>query len=514
MFTRIALALFGQIPYRALPCMPAEVILLPLWFPFNMYNIATWSRTVIAPLLILLAKKPIAENPYRIGVAELFNRDPAEVAYFQPKNWVDRAFGLLDKALHVIEPHVPEKLRQKSIDTALAFTLERLNGEDGLNGIFPAMANALMAMHTLGFPDDNPDKAVCRKSLDRLLHDRGHEVYCQPCLRPPGIRRSPCMRRWRRAATSPTSSPRSTGWPPSRFPRRATGASARRGWFRAVGRSSSTIPVIPTSTTRRWWRRRSTAPTRRPASYDAARDADLKRADSWILGMQGSSGGFAAYDKDNNKEYLNHIPFADHGAMLDPDCVDVTARCVGYLAQRGYASNHPAMARAIAYIKAQQEPDGSWYGRWGVNYIYGVWSALIALNMAGESPDQPAIHRAIRWLNQIQNQDGGFGETTDDYIYHRYAPAGKSVPSQTAWALLALTAAGQGPSDSARRAAAWLLENQQADGLWRDPIYTGTGFPRMFYLQYHGYQAYFPLLALARWRNLNVSGERTVNYAV
>jgi squalene-hopene/tetraprenyl-beta-curcumene cyclase len=172
------------------------------------------------------------------------------------------------------------------------------------------------------------------------------------------------------------------------------------------------------------------------------------------------------------------------------------------------------MARAIAYIKAQQEPDGSWYGRWGVNYIYGVWSALIALNMAGESPDQPAIRRAIRWLHQIQNQDGGFGEATDDYIYHRYAPAGKSVPSQTAWALMALTAAGQGQSDSARRAAAWLSEAQQADGLWRDAIYTGTGFPRMFYLQYHGYQAYFPLLALARWRNVNVSGERTVKYAV
>ena len=184
MFTRIMLAMFGQIPYRALPAMPAEVILLPLWFPFNMYNIATWSRTVIAPLLILLAKKPVAENPYKIGVAELFNRNPADVAYFKPKNLVDRAFGLLDAALHWVEPHIPAKLRQKSIDKALAFTLERLNGEDGLNGIFPAMANALMAMHVLGFTDDDPNKAVCRKSIDRLLHDRGDEVYCQPCLSP------------------------------------------------------------------------------------------------------------------------------------------------------------------------------------------------------------------------------------------------------------------------------------------------------------------------------------------
>jgi squalene-hopene/tetraprenyl-beta-curcumene cyclase len=514
MFTRIALALFGQIPYRALPCMPAEVILLPLWFPFNMYNIATWSRTVIAPLLILLAKKPIAENPYKIGVAELFNRNPAEVAYFQPKNWIDRAFGWLDKALHFIEPHIPQKLRQKSIDAALAFTLERLNGEDGLNGIFPAMANALMAMHTLGFSDADPDKAVCRKSIDRLLHDRGHEVYCQPCLSPTWDT-SIALHAAMEAGGVTADLDVAFDWlaskqisAPGDWRKRAPGL-VSGGW--AFQFNNPCYPDLDDTAMVASALDRANKATGSP---DAGRDAALKRADSWILGMQGSTGGFAAYDKDNNKEYLNRIPFADHGAMLDPDCVDVTARCVGYLAQRGYASDHPAMARAIAYIKAQQEPDGSWYGRWGVNYIYGVWSALIALNMAGESPDQPAIHRAIRWLNRIQNQDGGFGETTDDYIYHRYAPAGHSVASQTAWALLALTAAGQGSSDSANRAAAWLLENQQADGLWRDSIYTGTGFPRMFYLQYHGYQAYFPLLALARWRNLNVSGERAPNFAV
>jgi squalene-hopene/tetraprenyl-beta-curcumene cyclase len=514
MFTRIALALFGQIPYRALPALPAEVILLPLWFPFNMYNIATWSRTVIAPLLILLAIKPVAANPGKIGVAELFNRDPADVAYFKPKNWIDRAFGWLDTALHWAEPHIPPKLRKKSIDAALAFTLERLNGEDGLNGIFPAMANALMAMDALGFPDDDPRKAVCRKSIDRLLHDRGEEVYCQPCLSPTWDT-SIAVHALLEAGADVADVKDALDWLASKqidsagdWRRRAPGL-VSGGWAFQFNN-----PCYPDLDDTAMVASALDRANRIEGAYDAARDADLRRADAWILGMQGKSGGFAAYDKDNNKEYLNRIPFADHGAMLDPDCVDVSARCLGYLAQRGYKSDHPAMARTIAYIKAEQEPDGSWYGRWGVNYIYGVWSALIALNIAGLPPEDDSIHRALRWLKLTQNQDGGFGETTDDYIYHRYAPAGKSVPSQTAWALLALCAAGEGGLDCARRAAGWLVANQREDGLWRDEIYTGTGFPRMFYLQYHGYQAYFPLLALARWRNLDASGEGAPHFAI
>ncbi len=514
MFTRIALALFGQIPYGALPALPAEVILLPLWFPFNMYNIATWSRTVIAPLLILLAKKPVAANPYKIGVSELFNQNPADVAYFRPKNWLDRAFGWLDSALHAIEPHIPARLRQRSIDAALAFTLERLNGEDGLNGIFPAMANALMAMHTLGFPDDDPSKAVCRKSLDRLLHDRGEEVYCQPCLSPTWDT-SIAVHALLEAGAELAEVKDALDWlatkqidAPGDWRKRAPGL-VSGGWAFQFNN-----PCYPDLDDTAMVASALDRANKIAGAYDAARDADLRRADAWIMGMQGSSGGFAAYDKDNNKEYLNRIPFADHGAMLDPDCVDVSARCLGYLAQRGYKSDHPALARTIAYIKKEQEPGGSWYGRWGVNYIYGVWSALIALNMAGVAPDEDCVRRAVRWLKQVQNQDGGFGETTDDYIYHRYAPAGKSVPSQTAWALMALSAAGEARSESARRAAAWLVDNQREGGLWRDDIYTGTGFPRMFYLQYHGYQAYFPLLALARWRNLDVSGAPAPQFAI
>jgi len=507
MFTRIALALFGQIPYRALPAMPVEIIRLPLWFPFNMYNIATWSRTVIAPLLILLAKKPVAANPFKIGVSELFVGDPAKVAYFQPKGLLDRAFGWLDTVLHAIEPHVPAGLRQKSIDQALDFTLERLNGEDGLNGIFPAMANALMAMHILGFPDDDPHKAVCRKSIDRLLHDRGDEAYCQPCLSPTwdtSIAVHALLEANEGKADRAADCADALAWlaskqidAPGDWRQRAPGL-VSGGWAFQFNN-----PYYPDLDDTAMVASALDRANRAYGGYDAQRDADLKRADAWIVGMQSSDGGFGAYDKDNNKEYLNRIPFADHGAMLDPTCVDVAARCLGYLAQRGYPATHPTMARCIGFIKAEQEPDGSWYGRWGANYIYGVWSALIALNMAGVSPDEDYIRRAVRWLKQVQNQDGGWGETCDDYLYHRYAPAGKSVPSQTAWALMALMAAGEAKSSCVRAGVAYLLRAQQDDGLWRDPLYTGTGFPRMFYLQYHGYQAYFPLLALARWRNLD-----------
>ncbi len=509
MFTRIALALFGQIPFRALPAMPTEIIGLPLWFPFNMYNIATWSRTVIAPLLILLAKKPVAANPRGVDLRELFVGDPATTDYFHPKGAIDKAFGLLDRALHWLEPHIPAKLRQWSIDKALAFTLERLNGEDGLNGIFPAMANALMAMHALGFPDSDPNKAVCRKSIDRLVHDRGEEAYCQPCLSPTWDTAIAAHAVIEADRGDPSAVKDALDWLASkqisapgdwrmRAPRLVSG-----GWAFQFNN-----PYYPDLDDTAMVASALDRANKGEGVYDGERDGDLKRADAWILGMQSSNGGFGAYDKDNNKEYLNRIPFADHGAMLDPTCVDVAGRCLGYLAQRGYSPAHPALKRMIAYIKAEQEPDGSWYGRWGANYVYGVWSALIALNAADEDPSQPYIQRAVRWLKQVQNQDGGWGETCDDYGYGRYTPAGKSVASQTAWALLALTAAGEVDSAAARAGVDWLLNNQREDGLWSDPLYTGTGFPRMFYLQYHGYQAYFPLLALARWRNLAQSGAR------
>jgi len=234
-----------------------------------------------------------------------------------------------------------------------------------------------------------------------------------------------------------------------------------------------------------------------PASAEA-----IARARDWIVGLQCRDGGWGAFDADNDHMYLNHIPFADHGALLDPPTADVSARCLGFLAQAGYAADHPAVAAAVAFLKREQEPDGSWFGRWGTNYIYGTWSVLIAFEQAGVAHDDPAVRRAVNWLASKQNADGGWGELNDSY--HDRKQAGgptASAPFQTAWALLGLLACGEVDSPVVRNAVRYLQRQQQKSGLWTDSRFTAPGFPRVFYLKYHGYCAYFPLWALAAYRN-------------
>ncbi|HET6518373.1 MAG TPA: prenyltransferase/squalene oxidase repeat-containing protein, partial [Geminicoccaceae bacterium] len=249
---------------------------------------------------------------------------------------------------------------------------------------------------------------------------------------------------------------------------------------------------------------------------DPARFAPaIGRATRWVLGMQSRNGGWAAFDADNTHTHLNHIPFADHGALLDPPTVDVTARCLGMLAQLGYDRDHPAVRRGVEFLGREQEPDGSWFGRWGVNYVYGTWSALCALNAVGEDPDQPCIRRAVAWLEARQRPDGGWGEDCGTYWNERrHGEARASTPSQTAWALLGLMAAGEAGSEAVRRGVAWLEAAPRDGARWREDLWTGIGFPRVFYLKYHGYAAYFPLWALARYRNLMRGNTRRVPYGI
>jgi squalene-hopene/tetraprenyl-beta-curcumene cyclase len=243
-------------------------------------------------------------------------------------------------------------------------------------------------------------------------------------------------------------------------------------------------------------------------SRDSARYAEsVRRALDWLVGMQSRDGGFAAFDADNTCYYLNKIPFADHGALLDPPTSDVTARVVTLLARVGRSQDKPALTRAIAYLRKQQEADGSWFGRWGTNYIYGTWSVLMSLAQAHIGPDDPMVKRAVAWLKLKQNADGGWGESNDSYALQARPPEDfGSTPYQTAWALLGLLSAGEAGSDAARRGADFLLHTRQADDLWNHPSYTAPGFPRVFYLRYHGYSAYFPLWALAAYRNLTRRG--------
>src|SRR5438270_321876 len=398
-FTRILIALFGEVPWRAVPVMPVEIMLLPNWSPFHIAKVSYWSRTVLVPLLVLMALRPRARNPLGITVRELFLEPPEAV-----RDWIGGptssplsvAFGMLDwletkQVLEVVGDWASARPGLRPGGWAFQFE----------NPYYP----------------DLDDTAAVALALDRFGSSR----------------------------------------------------------------------------------------------YRVAID----RAAEWVIGMQSRGGGWGSFDADNTHFYLNHIPFADHGALLDPPTADVSGRCLSFLTQIGYGRDHPAVAAAIDYLRAEQEPDGSWFGRWGTNYIYGTWSVLTSFNSAGLPADAPEVRRAVDWLVARQHKDGGWGEGGESYWTggpHGEAPY--STSSQTAWALLALMAAGEVCNPAVARGIAYLVESQDEDGNWDEPWYTAVGFPRVFYLRYHGYRAFFPLWALARFRRLSRGNSRQVPFGI
>lgn len=513
-FTRIALALFGQIPWRAVPEMPIEIMLLPRWFPFHLSKVSYWSRTVIVPLLILMAYKPKARNPRGTRIDELFLHHPEQERY--PMNATGDALGVffagLDTLLKSAGPRFPKGSRQRAIRKAIDFITPRLNGEDGLGGIFPAMANVVMAFDALGRPRDDAEFVTARKAVDKLLLDRGPDItYCQPCLSPIW---DTCLaaHALMEAGQDPSGQVmlKSNDWLLEREITETVGDWAWRrpglkpgGWAFQYGNDH--YPDVDDTAVVVMALDRSGDPRCRPA---------IERATDWILGMQSSNGGWGSFDAENEYYYLNSIPFADHGALLDPPTVDVTARCISMLAQLGYSPGNSAVRRGLDFLRREQEPDGSWFGRWGVNYVYGTWSALSAFNICGEDHQAPHIRKAVAWLQSMQRADGGWGEDCATYWTHRRGEIKTSTASQTAWALLGLMAVGEVDSDAVRRGIAYLAEAPREGAKWREKYYTGIGFPRVFYLNYHGYSAYFPLWALSRYRNLQRSNEPRVRYGM
>jgi squalene-hopene/tetraprenyl-beta-curcumene cyclase len=523
-FTRILLALFGVVSWRAVPMMPVEIMRLPMWFPFHLSKVSYWARTVIVPMLVLNAKRPRARNPRGVRIDEVFTNPPVHTGMpsrsgHQSRGWF-AFFRVVDSILRVADPLLPKAGRERAIDEAVRFVDERLNGEDGLGAIFPAMANSVMMYDVLGYPPEHPNRAIARKSLDKLLivddADDG-EAYCQPCLSPV----------WDTSLAAHALL--ETGMPKAR-------SAVARGleWL---------VPLQILDVRGDWISRR---PDVRPGGWAfqfanphypdvddtavvamAMERADrengtamygesIARAREWVVGMQSSDGGWGAFEPENTQYYLNNIPFSDHGALLDPPTVDVSARCLSMLAQLGETSlNSEPARRAFDYIVRGQERDGSWYGRWGLNYIYGTWSAMCALNAAGVAPTDPRMKRAADWLVGIQNSDGGWGEDGESYKldYRGYEQA-PSTASQTAWALLGLMAAGLVEHPAVARGVDYLLRTQQAHGLWDETRFTATGFPRVFYLRYHGYRKFFPLWALARYRNLTRDGLTRVTAAM
>jgi squalene-hopene/tetraprenyl-beta-curcumene cyclase len=497
--------------------MPVEITLLPEWFFFHLSKISYWSRTVIVPLLVLSAGRPRARNPHGITIRELFVRDPALIRDFirgpYRSGW-GRAFKALDVVLKRVERWFPRAVRQRATARAVDFVLERLNGEDGLGAIYPAMANTVMMFDMLGMPASQKEAAIAWQAVRNLIVDEdGVRAYVQPCVSPiwdTGLAGHAMAEAAFGSDLGAAPVQAASDWLAARQILDVKGDWALRrpdvqpgGW--AFQYANAHYPDVDDTAVVGMLLHRNGDPAHAEA---------IARARDWVIGMQSSDGGWGAFEPENTHTYLNHIPFADHGALLDPPTADVTGRCVGFLAQIGMESTDPVMQNALAYLKREQEADGSWFGRWGTNYIYGTWSVLCALNAAGLSGDDPCVARACDWLISVQREDGGWGEDEESYADAPHGRFTESTPSQTAWAVLALMAGGRAEHASTARGVAWLQQAQKPDGEWDEQAYTAVGFPRVFYLRYHGYRQFFPLMALARFRNLARANSKQVAFGL
>jgi squalene-hopene/tetraprenyl-beta-curcumene cyclase len=501
-FTRIALAIFQQLPWRGVPFIPPEIMLFPKWFPFHLDKVSYWSRTVMVPLFILCTLKAKAVNPNKVDVLELFVTHPdLEQHYFPERTFLNKIFLALDKFGRWAEPIIPKKIHDHAIEKAKDWTIERLNGEDGLGCIFPAMVNSYEMLLLLGFPKDHDYVVTARKAIDKLLVISENEAFCQPCVSPVWDTALAAMALQESdKAGNAKSLTRAYDWlksvqlsdEPGDW-RVSKPDLAGGGW--AFQYANPHYPDVDDTAVVAFAMADSNLPDL---------DESIHRATRWIEGMQSKNGGYGAFDVDNTYYYLNEIPFADHGALLDPPTADVSARCAMLMARAGKEQGlyRSALERSINYLRSDQETDGSWFGRWGTNYVYGTWSVLLGLEQTNLPKTDPMYLNAVTYLKSVQREDGGWGE--DNYSYHDVSYSGKyqfSTAFQTAWAVLGLMAAGEGDSAEVKAGVDFILRNQQADGVWNDNCFTAPGFPRVFYLKYHGYDKFFPLWALARYRN-------------
>ena len=508
-FTRIMLAMFEQVPWRAVPFIPVEIMLLPKWFPFHLDKVAYWSRTVMVPLFILCSHKVTARNPSGVGVRELFTVDPEkERNYFSHvKTPLGKLVLGLERIGFTLEPFIPKSLRAKATEKAREWFIERLNGVDGLGAIFPAMVNAYEALDYLGYPPEHEHRRIARESIERLLVIKEDHAYCQPCVSPiwdTGLASLALQEANKHERDEQTDTALTAGlrWLASKQLTDHPGDWRIRrphveggGW--AFQFENTYYPDVDDSAV--------VAHALLQADSDEFAEA-LRRAGNWIAGMQSEGGGWGAFDADNTHYHLNNIPFADHGALLDPPTADVSGRCLMFLARLAdqRPDFRPVLEHAVSYLRKEQEADGSWFGRWGTNYIYGTWSVLVGFETANIPKDDPSVRRAVAWLKSVQCSDGGWGE--DNFTYHdpsesKHGRFHTSMAFHTALALLALMAAGEADSPEVEAGIDYLLRTQGQEGHWHDTYFNAPGFPKVFYLKYHGYDKFFPLWALARFRN-------------
>jgi squalene-hopene/tetraprenyl-beta-curcumene cyclase len=501
-FTKIFLALFGQYDWRGIPVIPPEIIFLPRSFYINVYEFSSWSRSVIVPLSIVFAQKPLCRLPAALHVTELFVEPPGPGRYAMPIrerrfNW-NTFFVLLDRLLKISEKYTPQTLREAAMRRAEQWTLEHQDHTGDWGGIMPAMMNSVLPLVSLGYSLRSLPVAKGLQAIERFGIETANTFRLQACVSPvwdtvlsiialadSGLPRThPDVRR-------------SVQWVVGKQVLREGDWKVKNrrgqpgGWAFEFNNdfypdNDDTVAVM--------------IALYKAGLPDEEKGEVLQRGLQWLLSMQCDDGGWGSFDVNNNKAILNKIPFADHESMLDPSTCDVTGRVLELLGLIGFPRTHPIVRRALHFVRNNQEPDGAWYGRWGVNYIYGTCHVLCGLRSVNEPMHQPYIRRAVRWLVSHQNPDGGWGETCQSYADPSLRGRGVSTASQTAWALMGLLAAGEARTRPVERGIDYLLRTQTAEGSWYEPEFTGTGFPKHFFIKYHMYQHYFPLMALARYR--------------
>lgn len=511
-FTKAYLAIFGQYPWERCPAVPPEIILLPNWFYFNVYEMSSWSRAIVVPLSIVWARKPSYTVPRFADIDELrVDLAPAETEPPDRSN-ADRVwrtfFHALDRSFKIVEGFQVNPLRKVALERAKDWITDRLEHSDGLGAIFPPIVNCVYAFHALGHDLDDP--LILRQvgEIEKLEIEDGDMLRLQPCFSP--VWDTVLTMNSMLAARSPADDEhllRAAEWVLDREVKKPGDWQVKNpgiepgGWYFEY--ANEFYPDCDDTAEALIALAEITFPD---AEREARRKGALERAMRWQLSMQNRDGGWAAFDKGCDKEILKYVPFADHNAMLDPSTADITARTLVALLRHGFDRDDPEVKRGIRFLYRHQEPDGSWYGRWGCNYLYGSWLALWALSQLGEDTGSEPFQRAVSFIVACQNEDGGWGESMGSYDDPQFKGSFHSTASQTAWALMGLLASGAVDSDAAQRGVEYLLTTQSADGSWRDEYWTGTGFPKVFYLRYHLYATYFPLQALARYRGKVAAG--------
>ena len=501
-FTRIFLALFGQVSWDGIPLLPVEFMLLPPWSGLSIYEFSSWTRVTVVPLMIIMAKRPVRPLPPDQGVAELFC-DPDDafgkhrVAWKLDAPFLENLFVILDRVLKLYAWLPLTWPRNFAVKRAERWILEHQEDSGDWAGIQPPMVNSLLALRCLGYDLEHDVIQRGLKALEFFTLEQGDRTWLQSCISP--VWDTALAVRALEAAGLPLSHPAmaaSTSWLLSRqifkpgdwcvkcpdLPPGGWAFEFDNNWYPDVDDSSMVLVALKDG-----------------LSDTARHQAALQRGINWCLGMQSKNGGFASFDKDNTKEWLNAIPFGDLKALVDPPTEDITARILEMLGAFGHGLDHPAAERALAFLRHTQHPDGPWWGRWGVNYLYGTWSVLVALKRIGEDMSRPYVRRAVDWVKARQNPDGGWGEVCESYRDPDLMGKGPSTASQTAWSLLGLIAAGEVQTPGVKAGVDYLVKTQNAQGRWDEKYFTGTGFPNHFMIRYHLYRDCFPLMALGTY---------------